>query len=144
MHSIVVVRCKYYYIIFSNFKKIINQGNEEKHIILFVRVEQTSFSEWTIMELANSLKQAFGRNFLWSFIGFVCLLHTRFSHQCPKKACQAHHWVFQLRYQNIFIRANKQKNSVKVLTNSKLAAEVNLYSKYSLQPELVRMCVNGW
>ena len=60
-----------------------------------------------------------------------------------KKACQAHHWVFQLRYQNIFIRANKQKNSVKVLTNSKLAAEVNSYSKYSLQPELVWMCVNG-
>ena len=35
--------------------------------------------EWTLTELANTLKNVLKEKFLWSFIDFFCLLHIQFS-----------------------------------------------------------------
>lgn len=56
----------------------INNLGTKKNIILSVKKVQKPYhiSEWTLMKLANPLKNVFEDKFLWSSIFLFCLLHN--------------------------------------------------------------------
>ena len=72
MHSIVVVKCKH-----SSFSGRSPNGGMKGNISFFSleKCEQ----QWTLTELANTLKNASKEKFLLFFIDFFFLLHIQFS-----------------------------------------------------------------
>ena len=75
MHSIVVVKCKH-----SSFSGRSPTGGMKRNISFFsLEKRKHHILEWTLTELANTLKNVLKEKFLWSFIDFFCLLQIQFS-----------------------------------------------------------------